>query len=53
MSLFPIGILVILLLFVFFLAGLEVRIAMGLAEFRGFAAALGMVPALNLVAKDI
>lgn len=53
MSLFVIGISVIGLLFVFFLAGLEIGVAMGLAGFIGFSAAVGVVPALNLVAKDI
>ena len=53
MSLFVIGISVIGLLFVFFLAGLEIGVAMGLAGFIGFSAAVGVEPALNLVAKDI
>src|SRR5271157_202009 len=53
MSIFVIGILVIVLLFVFFLSGLEIGIAMGLAGFIGFAAAVGTAPALSLVAKDI
>jgi len=53
MSLFVIGISVIGLLFVFFLAGLEIGVAMGLAGFIGFAAAVGTAPALSLVAKDI
>ena len=53
MSLFVIGILVIVLLFVLFLSGLEIGIAMGLAGFIGFAAAVGTAPALSLVAKDI
>src|SRR5208337_5057319 len=37
----------------FFLSGLEIGIAMGLAGFIGFAAAVGTAPALSLVAKDI
>ncbi len=53
MSLFTIGVVVILLLFAFFLLGLEIGVAMGLAGFIGFAAVVGMRPAMNLVAKDI
>lgn len=53
MSLFVIGISVIGLLFVFFLAGLEIGVAMGLAGFIGFSVAVGVEPATNLVAKDI
>lgn len=53
MSLFVIGITVIGLLFVLFLAGLEIGVAMGLAGFIGFSAVVGLEPALNLVAKDI
>ena len=53
MSLFAIGVLVILLLFVLFLLGLEIGVAMGLAGFVGFAAVRGMDAALSLVAKDI
>lgn len=53
MSFLAIGGLVLLVLFLFFLLGLEIGIAMALAGFLGFAAAVGVKPALNLVAKDI
>ncbi len=53
MSLFLIGILVIVLLFVLFLSGLEIGIAMGLAGFIGFAVVVGTAPALSLIAKDV
>jgi tripartite ATP-independent transporter DctM subunit len=48
-----IGALVILLLFVFFLLGLEIGFSMALAGFIGFAAIVNVDAALNLVAKDI
>ncbi len=53
MSLFAIGVLVVLLLFVLFLLGLEIGIAMALAGFVGFAAVRGLDAALSLVAKDV
>jgi C4-dicarboxylate transporter, DctM subunit len=53
MSFAMIGFLVILLLFVFFLMGLEIGFAMGLAGFIGFALIVNVDAALNLVAKDI
>jgi len=53
MSVATIGILVILLLFVFFLMGLEIGFSMALAGFIGFAAIVNVNAALNLVAKDV
>jgi C4-dicarboxylate transporter DctM subunit len=53
MSVATISILVILLLFVFFLMGLEIGFSMALAGFIGFAAIVNLNAALNLVAKDI
>jgi len=53
MSVTTISILVILLLFVFFLMGLEIGFSMALAGFIGFAAIVNVNAALNLVAKDI
>ncbi|MBI4966368.1 MAG: TRAP transporter large permease [Desulfomonile tiedjei] len=53
MSVATISILVILLLFVFFLMGLEIGFSMALAGFIGFAAIVNVNAALNLVAKDI
>ena len=53
MSFEMIGLLTILLLFVLFLMGLEIGIAMALAGFIGFAAIVNVPAALNLVAKDI
>ncbi|MBI4965811.1 MAG: TRAP transporter large permease [Desulfomonile tiedjei] len=53
MSVATISILVILLLFVFFLMGLEIGFSMGLAGFIGFAAIVNVDAALNLVAKDV
>ena len=53
MSIATIGFLVILLLFVFFLLGLEIGFSMALAGFIGFAAIVNVEAALNLVAKDI
>ncbi len=53
MSFATIGILVILLLFVFFLMGLEIGFSMALAGFIGFAMIVNVDAALNLVAKDI
>jgi tripartite ATP-independent transporter DctM subunit len=53
MSLELISLLTIILLFVFFLIGLEVGFAMALAGFIGFAWIVNVPAALNLVAKDI
>ncbi|MCA1961709.1 MAG: TRAP transporter large permease [Desulfomonile sp.] len=53
MSVATISILAILLLFVFFLMGLEIGLAMALAGFIGFAAIVNVDAALNLVAKDV
>jgi C4-dicarboxylate transporter, DctM subunit len=53
MSFATIGLLVILLLFLFFLLGLEIGFSMALAGFIGFAAIVNVDAALNLVAKDI
>jgi tripartite ATP-independent transporter DctM subunit len=53
MSIATIGFLVILLLFVFFLLGLEIGFSMALAGFIGFAAIVNVDAALNLVAKDV
>jgi len=53
MSIATIGFLVILLLFVFFLLGLEIGFSMALAGFIGFAAIVNVDAAMNLVAKDI
>jgi tripartite ATP-independent transporter DctM subunit len=52
-SIGTIGILVILLLFIFFFMGLEIGFSMALAGFIGFAAIVNVDAALNLVAKDI
>ncbi|HMK66008.1 MAG TPA: TRAP transporter large permease [Thermodesulfobacteriota bacterium] len=53
MSLELISLVTILLLFVFFLLGLEIGFSMALAGFIGFAAIVNVPAALNLVAKDI
>lgn len=53
MSVATISILVILLLFAFFLMGLEIGLSMTLAGFIGFAAIVNVDAALNLVAKDV
>ncbi|MCA1959496.1 MAG: TRAP transporter large permease [Desulfomonile sp.] len=53
MSFGMIGFLVILLLFVFFLMGLEIGFSMALAGFIGFAWIVNVDAALNLVAKDV
>ena len=53
MSIATIGFLVIILLFVFFLLGLEIGFSMALAGFIGFAAIVNVEAAMNLVAKDI
>ena len=53
MSIATIGFLVIILLFVFFLLGLEIGFSMALAGFIGFAAIVNVDAAMNLVAKDI
>jgi tripartite ATP-independent transporter DctM subunit len=53
MSLEMISLLTILLLFVFFLMGLEIGFSMALAGFIGFSWIVNMPAALNLVAKDI
>lgn len=53
MSMFAIGVLVILFLFALFLMGLEIGIAMAVAGFVGFAAVRGIEPAMSLVAKDV
>jgi C4-dicarboxylate transporter DctM subunit len=53
MSLEMISLFTILLLFVFFLLGLEIGFSMALAGFIGFAAIVNVPAALNLVAKDI
>lgn len=53
MTFATIGLLVILLLFVFFALGLEIGFAMALAGFIGFASIVNVDAALNLVAKDI
>jgi C4-dicarboxylate transporter DctM subunit len=47
------GGLIILLLFVFFLMGLEIGFSMALAGFIGYAVIVNMKAALNLVAMDI
>ncbi len=53
MSFATIGLLVILLLFVFFLMGLEIGFSMALAGFIGFSAIVNVDAAFNLVAKDV
>src|SRR4030042_4140512 len=53
MSIVTIAILTILLLFIFFLIGLEIGFSMALAGFIGYSAIVGIKPALNLVAMDI
>ncbi len=53
MSLEMISLLTVLLLFVFFLMGLEIGFSMALAGFIGFAWIVNVPAALNLVAKDI
>jgi C4-dicarboxylate transporter DctM subunit len=53
MSLELISLITVLLLFVFFLMGLEIGFSMALAGFIGFAAIVNVPAALNLVAKDI
>jgi tripartite ATP-independent transporter DctM subunit len=53
MSFEMIGLMTIIFLFVLFVLGLEIGFAMALAGFIGFAAIVGLKPALNLVAKDI
>lgn len=53
MSIAIISTLVIILLFVFFLLGLEIGFSMALAGFIGFAAIVNVEAALNLVAKDV
>lgn len=53
MSFATIGLLIIVLLFGFFLLGLEIGFAMALAGFIGFACAVNVDAAMNLVAKDI
>ncbi len=53
MSLEMISLLTVVLLFVFFLMGLEIGFSMALAGFIGFAWIVNVPAALNLVAKDI
>ena len=53
MSVVTIAILTILLLFIFFLMGLEIGFSMALAGFIGYAAIVNVEAALNLVAMDI
>jgi C4-dicarboxylate transporter, DctM subunit len=53
MSLELISLITVLMLFVFFLLGLEIGFSMALAGFIGFAAIVNVPAALNLVAKDI
>jgi len=53
MSLATISLLTVLLLFLFFLLGLEIGFSMTLAGFVGFAAIVNVNAAFNLVAKDI
>ena len=53
MSLEIISLLTVILLFVFFLMGLEIGFSMALAGFIGFAWIVGLQPALSLVARDI
>ncbi|MGC1401861.1 MAG: TRAP transporter large permease [Thermodesulfobacteriota bacterium] len=53
MSLEMISLLTVILLFVFFLMGLEIGFSMALAGFIGFAWIVNVPAALNLVAKDI
>jgi tripartite ATP-independent transporter DctM subunit len=53
MSVVTIAILTILLLFIFFLMGLEIGFSMALAGFIGYSAIVGIKPALNLVAMDM
>jgi C4-dicarboxylate transporter DctM subunit len=52
MSLEMISLCTVLLLFVFFLMGLEIGFSMALAGFIGFAWIVNVPAALNLVAKD-
>ena len=53
MSLFTLAVLLVGLLFLFFLLGLEIGFAMGLAGFIGFALVRGIDVAMSLVAKGI
>jgi tripartite ATP-independent transporter DctM subunit len=53
MSVVTIAILTIMLLFIFFLMGLEIGFSMALAGFIGYCSIVGLQPALNLVAMDI
>ncbi len=53
MSIALISVLTIVLLFVFFLAGMGIGISMALAGFIGFAAIVDFKAALNLVAVDV
>ncbi len=53
MSLEMISLLTVILLFVFFLMGLEIGFSMALAGFIGFAWIVNVPAALSLVAKDI
>jgi len=53
MSVVTIAVLTIVLLFIFFLMGLEIGFSMALAGFIGYSAIVGLKPALNLVAMDI
>jgi len=53
LSITIIGLLIILLLFVFFVIGLEIGFSMALAGFIGYAAIVNVQAALNLVAIDI
>ena len=53
MSISTIGLLIILLLFVFFVLGLEIGFSMALAGFIGYAAIVNIDAAFKLVAMDI
>ena len=53
MSVVTIAILTIMLLFIFFLMGLEIGFSMALAGFIGYCSIVGLQPASNLVAMDI
>jgi tripartite ATP-independent transporter DctM subunit len=53
MSVSTIGVSVILLLFLFFLMGLEIGFSMALAGFIGYAAIVNTYAAFNLVATDV
>ena len=53
MSVSTIGVSVILLLFLFFLMGLEIGFSMALAGFIGYAAIVNINAAFNLVATDV